>query len=307
MDPRIALTWAITALSRPWRRSIAMTANGMPMPQPDPDAGALHWHAPRPLPLNSELHIAVVHRPLTAGQRWRTVLDGHLYLIAGWSAQHHMRAGYFGQSAAVSPGRPYDSMTQWTRAEQRIDARRIALVRFHDPVDPGLLRLIESRTLMALSAARLLLLNRHTSAGIAGSRLNRAQRLAGIAYAQTLTQHLIDHALDGRTNPTPPPAANSREAAIHVVHQANRALDTWEVCERLLANGWVTHGRTPDFTVRRDLRVRERETPGPPRVYTTTHRNRRVYWHPAISKAAALLGYDQAHPVTHTPTQPPSG
>lgn len=265
---------------------------------------AIQWRPPLALLWGSELRIADVNGDLTAGQRWRSVLDGHLYLIAGWSVEHNMRAGYFGQSAAIQPGRPLDSMTRWTRVERRIEPRRIALVRFQQPITSTLLRLIEARTLMALSAARLLLLNTHTSAGTAGSRIARDQRIAGIAYATALHDALVHHVLDGRTNGAPPPAANSREAAVHVVLSADRALDTWEVRDRLIATGWVSRGRTPDFTIRRDLCIRERETPGTPRVFSTTHRNRRVYWNPALGKTRALAGYDTAFPP-RTPRKHP--
>jgi hypothetical protein len=256
----------------------------------------LQWWTPRPLSLDSELHIADVTGPVTAGERWRTVLDAHLYLIAGWSPEYALRAGYFGQSAAVSPGRAFDSLTQWAHTQQCLDVRRIALVRFSRAVRPALLRLIESRTIMALSASNLFLLNTHTSAGTAGSRLGRAARLEATRYANELAKHLLNDVLEGRTNTRPTPAPNTREAAVRIVLRAERALDTREVCDRLRGSGWTTQGRTPEFTVRRDLRARERATPGTPRVFTTMHRSRRVYWPPHLSKTAALRGYDAAHP-----------
>ena len=264
---------------------------------PQTDPSPLAWATPIDLQEDSKLHIADVREPLTANQRWRVVVTGHLYLIAGWDQALHLRAGYLGQSSAVAPGRSYDSMTHWTIAQRAFAARRIGLVRFAETPSGDFLRLAESRVIMSLSAAGLYLLNTHTSAGKAGSRLSRAERLQALGYAATLTEALQMHVLSGRTNPRLTPAANSREAAVRVIRSAQRALDTRELYQALRRQGWVTAGRTPEFSLRRDLNIRERETPGTPRVFTAMHRCRRVYWNPEVSKSLSLERYDLAHPL----------
>lgn len=257
----------------------------------------IEWFTTHALPHGSELSVAAVNGPLNAEQRWRTIISGHLYLIAGWHPQHNIRAGYFGQSSAIAPGRTFDSLTHWTIAQRAFIPRLIALLRFQDAPDPDTLRLIESRVIMRLSAAGLYLTNTHTSAGKAGSRLIRPQRLLALHYANALTDALSAHVLTStHAHRNIALAPNSREAAVQAVLQSDRAIDTREVYAKLTQAGWTTNGRTPEFTLRRDLNIRERETPGTPRVFTTTHRHRRVYWNPAIPKALALQGYDRTHP-----------
>ena len=266
---------------------------------------AVHWRPTVPLPWESELRIAAVNAPLTAGERWHTVLDAQLYLIAGYDPTTGHVTGYFGQSTAINPGRPYDSLTHWTIQERRFVARRVGLVTFQRPPTPGQVRLIESRTLMSLSAAGIHLLNTQTSAGLASARLTRAERIQALRYADTLAEALHKHVLEGRANTSLLPAPNTREASVRVVLAATRALNTDEVCDQLIANGWQTTGRTFPYSVRRDLRARERETCGTPRVFTTIHRHRRVYWSPAIGKTAALAAYDAAHALPARPLNLP--
>lgn len=264
--------------------------------EPTPDLSPLEWCTPVSLQWSSELHVAIVSGPMTAGERWRNVLDANLYFIAGYDIDSGHIVGYFGQSSALKAGRPYTSMTHWIAQERRFVARRIALVRFTKPPTSRQLRLIESRVIMALSAAGIHLYNRHTSAGLAASKLSRSQRVDALRYAEDLFNAIDRFVIEGRRNSSLLPAPNTREAAVRVLLRARRALSTNEVCQLLLETGWETTGSTFDRSVRRDLHDRERKTPGTPRVFTMLHRDHRVYWPPTITKAQALAGYDVAHP-----------
>jgi hypothetical protein len=151
---------------------------------------------------------------------------------------------------------------------------------------------------MNLSARNLWLLNTHTSAGLATADLTREHVKHAQAVAAAIAEHIHAHIFNGNHNGHPSPASNNRETAVRIVLRADRALDTYEVMRAMRAIGITNHGRTWQYSIRRDLCIREAESRGTPRVFSTTHRGqRRVYWNPAtLSKNAAIRGYDLAHP-----------
>lgn len=237
--------------------------------------------------------------PLTAAGRRHTALGALLYCYGGRIDHPNGFLGaYLGQSADLNGPRPAKSLTHWVVTQRRIIPAGAAFLRRTQPYDDDYRRYVEARTIMTLSSAGLWMLNTHTSAGKASSRLTRAQVREGQHLATDIAHLIRDHLFDGQNNPHPSPAANTREAAVREVCHAGRAVDTFEVMRALRKAGYTTSkGRSWDFSLRRDLNLRERETRGVPRVVSTWHRNRRVFWDPTtLTKRQALHGYDLAHP-----------
>lgn len=259
-----------------------------------------------PLPAGCTLHVTT-DVPTTAAAARQHVRNGALYLHAGTIDTGHL-AGYLGLSTVLDSTRPATSLTRWAIELRKITPRRIALLRPSTPLEEDLLRLVEARTIMGLSAAGITLLNTHSGAALASARLTRGDVIVGQHLATALTRALLTGVYRGHTNPYPSPSPNAREAAVKaVLHGATtRALDTREVLERMAAAGATTTGRTWEYSIRRDLRAREAETRGIPRIFSTIHRYRRVYWNPtALTKRAALRGYDRAHPLPKSTQQQP--
>jgi hypothetical protein len=238
------------------------------------------------------------HVPLAAAGRRTAALAAHLYCFAGPIDHPGGYLGaYLGQSHDLSGPRAANSLKHWAITQHRITPTGMALLTRPTPYTNDERRFIEARTIMTLSAAGIWMLNTHTSAGIASARLTRTQVHHGQELSTDLAQALLTHLFGGKINSHPSPCSNSREGAVRVVLHATRALDTFEVMRALRANGHTTKGRTPARSVRRDLLIREAETRGRPRVVSTWHRNRRIYWNPTtLTKRQAIRSYDVAHP-----------
>jgi hypothetical protein len=237
--------------------------------------------------------------PLTAIGRRQAALSGLLYFYGGRiDRPDGYLGGYLGQSGDLDGPRSAVSLTHWVITQRRILPAGMAILRRAQPYQDDYRRFVEARAIMALSSAAMVwMLNTHTSAGQASTRLSRAEVHTGQVLATEIADTIRTHLFGGRVNPHPSPAANGREAAVRVVLWATRALDTFEVMRELRAGGLRSNGVSWDFSIRRDLALRELETRGTPRVFSCAHRNRRVFWNPiTLSKAQALRGYDLAHP-----------
>lgn len=237
--------------------------------------------------------------PLSAAERRQAALGALLYCFAGRIDQPSGPLGaYLGQSHDLDGPRAATSLSRWVITQRRIIPAGMAILRRDDPYEDDYRRYVEARTIMRISAAGIWLLNTHTSAGLASARLSRSQVRDGQDLAEHVADAILIHLFAGQTNPHPSPASNTREAAVRVVLHANRALDTYEIMRALRASGLrSTQGRTWDFSLRRDLNIREKETRGTPRVVSCWHRNRRLFWDPIrLTKRQALRGYDRAHP-----------
>jgi len=236
--------------------------------------------------------------PLTATGRREAALFGLLYFYGGRiDRPGGYLGGYLGQSGDLDGPRPAASLTHWVITQRRILPAAMAILRRDQPYHADYRVFVEARAIMALSASMLWMLNTHTSAGQASARLSRAEVLTGQALATEIADTIRFNLFGGLVNPHPSPAANGREAAVRAVLWATRALDTFEVMRALRAGGLSSKGVSWDFSIRRDLALRELETRGTPRVFSCAHRNRRVFWNPTtLTKAQALCGYDLAHP-----------
>lgn len=234
--------------------------------------------------------------PLTATGRREAALSALLYFYGGRiDRPGGFVGGYLGQSGDLDGGRAATSLTHWIITQRRILPAGMAILRRDRPYPDAYRRFVEARAIMALSSAMLWMLNTHTSAGQASSRLTRAQVFAGQALATEIADAIRSNLFGGLVNEHPSPAANGREAAVRAVLWATRALDTYEVMRALHLSGLRSKGVSWDFSIRRDLALRERETRGTPRVFSCAHRNRRLFWSPTLTKAQALRGYDLAH------------
>ena len=236
--------------------------------------------------------------PLTTSGRREAALSGLLYFFGGRVDQPDgYLGGYLGQSGDLDGPRAATSLTHWIITQRRILPAGKAILRRDQPYRADYRVFVEARTIMELSSAGLWMLNTHTAAGQASSRLTRAEVSAGEELATEIADTIRTHLFGGLVNPHPSPAANGRESAVRVVLWATRALDTFEVMRALRAGGLSSKGVSWDFSIRRDLALRELETRGTPRVFSCTHRNRRLFWNPTtLTKAQALRGYDLAHP-----------
>ena len=236
--------------------------------------------------------------PLTATGRRQAALSGLLYFYGGRiDRPDGFVGGYLGQSGDLDGPRAATSLTHWIITQRRILPAGMAILRRDQPYRDDYRRFMEARAIMTLSSSMLWMLNTHTSAGQASSRLSRAEVSAGEVLATEIADAIGNFLFGGLVNPHPSPAANARESAVRVVLWAPRALDSYEVMRALHLNGLRSKGISWDFSIRRDLALRERETRGTPRVFSCAHRNRRLFWNPAtLTKAQALRGYDLAHP-----------
>jgi hypothetical protein len=224
--------------------------------------------------------------------------SGQLYFVGGRvDTPHGFLGGYLGQSSDVDGPRAARSIRRWTITQRRIHPTGIALLTRDQEYPGDHLRLIEARTIQDLSSSGLWLLNTHTNAGLASARLSHRQVLDGQQLAAEIAQAIRTHLFNGQVNPYPSPASNTREAAVRVVLHAPRAVDTFDVMRSLRHAGVTTTGRSWDFTLRRDLTVREHETRGRRRILSTLHQGRRLYWNPAtLTRRTAIDLYGEAHP-----------
>ncbi|NMM23747.1 MAG: hypothetical protein HHJ11_09660 [Phycicoccus sp.] len=235
--------------------------------------------------------------PLTATGRREAALSGLLYCFAGRvDRPDGFVGGYLGQSGDLDGPRAAASLTRWVITQRRIIPAGMAILRRDQPYRDDYRVFVEARAIMAVSASPVWLLNTHTAAGKASIRLSRAEVFDGEALATEIADTIRTHLFGGLVNPHLSPASNTREAAVRAVLWATRALDTFEVMRALRAGGLSSKGVSWDFSIRRDLALRELETRGTPRVFSCAHRNRRVFWSPTLTKAQALRGYDLAHP-----------
>ncbi|MGV8965362.1 MAG: hypothetical protein ACOH2F_03710 [Cellulomonas sp.] len=236
--------------------------------------------------------------PFSAAGRRAHAMSGQIYFFGGRidRADGYL-GGYLGQSGDLNGPRAATSFTRWIVSQRRILPAASALLRRDTPYDDDYRLYVEARAIMNISAAGIWLLNTHTSAGTASSRLTRTQITEGQHLATNISDAILRYVFAGRANPHPSPAANTRESAVREVLHAPRGIDTFEVLRALRAAGITSKGRTFDFTIRRDLNIREKDTRGTPRVVSTWHRGRRVFWNPlTLAKNEALRGYDLAHP-----------
>jgi hypothetical protein len=237
------------------------------------------------------------HVPLTATSRRQAAVSGQLYIFGGRiDRPDGYLGGYLGQSGDLNGPRAATSLTRWVVTQRRIIPAGMAILRRDAPYDDRYRRFIEARAIMSLSAGMLWLLNTHTSAGLTSAHQSRTQVIQGQALATDIADVIRANLFGGDLNPHPSPAANAREAAVRAVGHADRAVDTFEVLRAMRAAGLSSAGLSWDYTIRRDLAQRETTGRGTPRVFSCTHRARRVFWHPGLTKAQALRGYDLAHP-----------
>jgi hypothetical protein len=258
-------------------------------------------------PISSSVHLlsdgARLHIsrqvPVTASGRHQAAVAGLLYFFGG-HIDHpggHL-GGYLGQSGDLEGPRAANSMRRWITTQRRIlPPCGMAQLRHPDPhrYSDDQRKHVEARVIMTLSADGLWLLNTHTSAGIASNRLTRTEVALGEQLAAEIAHHIHNRIFNGATNPHPSPAANIREAAVRVVLNATRGLDVFDIIRELRRAGIQSQGRTWDYSLRRDLRIRERDTRGRPRVFSTWHDGRCIFWNPnTLTKRQALATYDAA-------------
>ena len=260
-----------------------------------------------PLIPNRQLHlpdgaVLTITRtvPASAADRRAAVRGSQLYLIAGWLDRPggHL-AGYLGKSSVLHGTRAARSYLRWVRDQARIHPFALALVHRETPYLPDALSFTESRCVQLLSApGNYAMLNTHSSANIAANRLQRPDIIASQTLADTLITHIERHVYLDQHNPPDVYlyASNMREAAARIVLTSPRALDTFEVVQRLNAAGHTSTAQRPDYCTRRDLNQRETSR-GTPRIFSTTRRGRRLFWGPHLPKREALALYDQAHPI----------
>ncbi|WP_147794212.1 hypothetical protein [Cellulomonas sp. Y8] len=259
---------------------------------------ALTWRSPIHIP-HATIRIADVHAPLTKQETWRAALNGHLYLLAGTSTHPDRTdriAGYVGISEHHTSGRAWASLTRWVRSISALDIKTIALVTLDSPhPDPDVLRVIECSVIRMLNP-EIDLLNTVSAATTATQALgDRGAHWA--RYGHDLGTHLQQHAFSGRANRQPSPAHSLRETAIRVVLASQRALTADEIIHGVRALGGLTYsGTSPQATVRRDLTIRETHGhPGPPRVLTTRHAGRCLFFPASLTATTAVQNYLDHH------------
>lgn len=257
----------------------------------------LAWRPAVQLP-DATIQIADVATPLSAHDTWRASLGGHLYLLAGTGAEPGNRqrvTAYAGISETITSGRPWASLTHWTRNVAALDIDAIGLVTLRDIPDPDALRVIECAVIRHLNPT-VYMLNTVTAAPTP-SRALGARAHIHAAYGELLGTVLRHHVLQGRANPLLTPASTLRETAIRVVLASDSALNTSEVIARINALGGDTYtGESIGATVRRDLSQREAGgNAGQPRVLTV-HVNGRCLYYPAhLSRELCVTRYLNRH------------
>jgi hypothetical protein len=229
----------------------------------------------------------------------RQVVEGsQLYCVTGHLAGPATQlAGYAGMSAALNTTRAATSYSNWVEAQAALLSPRMALVHRDRQTAPDLLRFIEAKLIQGLGTgpATIVMLNTHTSAQVCANRLTRSDVLSGQAVAGVLVELIWRELFDYRCNPWPVPASNTREQAVRIIQRAGRAVDTEEIVAELRRIGHPSVGQTLDYSVRRDLRIRE-PLRGTPRVVSEWRRRGPVFWAIDLPKTKALRGYDAAHP-----------
>ena len=247
----------------------------------------------------SHLEIAT-NIPEDAAARRLAVQNATLYCPTGRLRGTPYLSAYVGLSAALHTDRAATSYTNWVIAQRKItDLTGMALLRRDRPYPHDQLKYVEARVMQNLSNSHgtIALTNRQTSAQIAANRLPRHLVLEGQELADEIAWHIWHRLFNQRTNPWPAPAANTREQAVRIVHRAateqHRAVDVHDIVTALRAIGHATTARHFDFSVRRDLEQRE-PSRGRPRIYSTEHHHRRLFWAPTITRRDALDGYNQA-------------
>lgn len=241
--------------------------------------------------------------PTDVSERRARVRGAQLYCIAGLLTDPHnplaparYTAAYLGKSSALY--RANTSFTSWVITQRRLQPVAIALLHREDAHEPDVLSALEARCIQLLSTGpgNVVMLNRHTSANLASARLSRTQITTVQDLAAEIADHLWRRMLASTTNPHPgAPASNARELAIRCILAADRAVDVPDIVALLTAAGHHSTGNTPEFSTRRDLL--QREDRGRPRIPTTWHRHRRLFWPPRLPKHTALARYDQAKPA----------
>jgi hypothetical protein len=232
--------------------------------------------------------------PATPAARVLQSRGAQFYGYFGWvrTGESPLLGGYFGESGSLSGLRPAESFRHWHRTQQHLAAFAAVHVRSDQPFDhDDYRRLVEAHVIRALSYAELYMLNTQSSCPESARRLVRADVLRGLDVAGSISQAVLAHVFQGRTNDHPAPAGNNRELAVRVLRHADRAMNTGEVVRAMRAAGAVLTGQTIGFTVRRDLIQRERESRGRPRAYVTWHAGRRLFYPPHLPRNEAVRRY----------------
>lgn len=232
--------------------------------------------------------------PPTPAARVLQSRNAQFYGYFGWvrTSGTPLLGGYFGESGSLSGLRPAESFRHWHQTQQHLEAFAAVHVRSDQPFDhDDYRRLVEAHVIRALSYAELYMLNTQSSCRESARRLQRPEVLRGLAVADAISQAVLAHVFQGRTNDHPVPAGNNRELAVRVLRHADRAMNTGEVVRAMRAAGAVLTGQTIGFTVRRDLIQRERESRGRPRAFVTWHDGRRLYYPPHLARRVAVNRY----------------
>jgi hypothetical protein len=274
-------TWVIRSVSLPGCTTFHVNTD---------EISPVTWNADFALPRGLRLRVAELRGPLRGAAEWRPLIHGQIYTIGGYEDRRRVWAGYAGISAAVSPGRAWDSYSAWTHNEPAFTPRRVALITGGESLLDDELHLMESRVIRHLSGIGIYQFNTQVSAKEASHRLGaRANDVA--ALGDHVATEIAAQVFRGNTNPLSTPAHTLRESAVRAVLSADRALDSWEVLRRLRAMGVLYGGSTPDRTVRRDLSVRELDTAGTPRVLSGYQDGRALFWSHALPTEVALARY----------------
>jgi len=257
----------------------------------------LAWRPTVHLP-DATIQIADVTAPLSTHDTWRASLGGHLYLLAGTGTDpdnRHRITAYAGISEAITSGRPWASLTHWTRNAAALDVDTVALVSMRDEPDPDALRVIECAVIRHLNPT-VFMLNTVTAAPTPSRALGSRGRIQA-AYGELLGTVLRHHVLRGRSNPLLSPASTLRETAIRVVLASDSALSTSEVIAQINTLGGHTYtGESVGATVRRDLTQRETGgNAGQPRVLSVHVNGRCLYYRTGLSRTLAISRYLNRH------------
>jgi hypothetical protein len=259
---------------------------------------------PARLALSDGADLEIVNEvPADAAGLRMAVRDATLYCPGG-RLDHP--AGYYsayvGLSSALHNARAATSFTKWVTAQRRITAvAGLALLRREQPYALDQLRYMEARVMQRLASdlGMIALTNTHTSAQMAASRLTRPQVLEGQTVADEVAIAIWERLFDGRRNPWPAPAPNTREQAVRVVQRIaaleQRAADVRDIVRGLRTIGHHSNARQLDFSVRRDLEQRE-PSRGRPRIVSVEYRYRRLFHPVTLSRRTALQNYDAAKP-----------
>lgn len=226
--------------------------------------------------------------PPTLADLRQFALGAQLYAVAG--TDHTGRpAVYLGESGRLDEPRAAISYTKWARELRAITPRALVLITHPEPATWALRRCIEAETLRALTQTAIVM-NTQTGCTTARNMLTRPERLLALDTARALAAALHDHTLGASIEPPIAGRDNNREALIRLLNRETRALNTNEVHQRATAAGVPVTGRTPLFTLRRDLAIRER-VDGVPRIRTCLVHGTRVYYNARLTKRFAINGY----------------